>query len=89
MSAKLGAGGDKVNSLSIGPHEIHLDGVEVGVGAHDVYISGERAPANEGEILNRLQKNVDEIDQRLAEMKRTIGELRAAQQKAAEKPKDK
>jgi membrane-associated protease RseP (regulator of RpoE activity) len=36
----------------------------------------------EADILNRLQKNVDEIDQRLAEMKRTIGELRAAREKA-------
>jgi membrane-associated protease RseP (regulator of RpoE activity) len=39
----------------------------------------------EADSLNRLQKNVDEIDQRLAEMKRTIGELRAAREKA-EKP---
>jgi hypothetical protein len=46
------------------------------------------APAgNEADILNRLQKNVDEIDQRLAEMKRTIGELRAAREKAEKSAK--
>jgi membrane-associated protease RseP (regulator of RpoE activity) len=45
------------------------------------------APAgNEAEILNRLQKNVDEIDQRLADMKRTIGEFRAAREQKTDKP---
>jgi PDZ domain-containing protein len=57
------------------PSEITLDYSAVG--------------GSEADILNRLQKNVDEIDQRLAEMKRSIGELRASRQKAEEKPKDK
>lgn len=81
MSVNLGVGGDKTSSLSVGPHEIHLDGGQVGV-----FTSGDQASGSDAGILNSLQKNVDEIDQRLAEMKRTIGDLRTARERKAEKP---
>jgi hypothetical protein len=65
----------KLTALRFPPNEVSLDGAP--------------AAGNDAEILNRLQKNVEAIDQRLAEMKRTINELRAARQHAAEKPNQK
>jgi hypothetical protein len=80
--------------LGGGPERIRLN-LESGPGLNNLSVgvpldfSGVSASGTDAEIFNRLQKNVDEIDQRLAEMKRTIGELRAARQKEAQKPKDK
>ncbi len=72
------------------------DGLKLNL-TQDPQITGLRLPSNElnfnltaptgneADILNRLQKNVDEIDQRLAEMKRTIGELRAAREQKSDR----
>jgi hypothetical protein len=77
--------------LGGGPERIRLN-LEGGPGLNNLSVglpldfSGVSASGTDAEIFNRLQKNVDEIDQRLAEMKQTIKELRSSREHAAEKP---
>ena len=78
--------------LGGGPERIKLNFVQepqiasLGLPSNEITLDSTAAAGNDADILNRLQKNVDEIDRRLTEMKQTIKELRTAREHKAEKP---
>ncbi len=78
--------------LGGGPDRIKLNFVQepqitaAQLPSNEITLDYTAAAGNDADILNRLQKNVEEIDQRLTEMKQTIKELRTAREHKAEKP---